>query len=452
VFICGAGSQLSWLYAWASFLIFSFFQCLYPLPETLGTFSLAVFLTLYSRGRGWRVIYVVAVHLTALSFISLWVIKVFYYPGEPLWNQNWLADFMGRPREQAEWLLLIFVLGYTMGFWVAGNWFARHEKSYTSACSRFDRGIVAFFGLFLIKLVLQTQMGIQFQDSIPILMVFPFFIFSLTEIGLVCGRHDNQSADYLSGYYAVGVLVSFTVGALITGIAIFLFFLPHLKTASGIGYDVIRGAAKPLAPLLIALIRFLLNNTKDSSKIPGVSSSSGVSGTGEFGIWTEVLMWVGGIMVLAIGIAVVGLILWYTIRWLFQKRVGGEMSGHQWNLLSWWQRLKTIFYTCCEWILRTVAKQSALEFYAALRRWGRYSGLPPEANETPLEYGRRLSRRFPRVKTEILLIIEMLHREVYGESRLQPRQIQTIRMSWKKLQSPLRWPFRIKSLMRPTVR
>jgi hypothetical protein len=68
-------------------------------------------------------------------------------------------------------------------------------------------------------------------------------------------------------------------------------------------------------------------------------------------------------------------------------------------------------------------------------------------NETPKEYGRRLSHQFPQLKAEIALIIEMLHWEVYGENSLHSQQINSIRQAWKKLYSPVKWPIRLKSMM-----
>ena len=65
-----------------------------------------------------------------------------------------------------------------------------------------------------------------------------------------------------------------------------------------------------------------------------------------------------------------------------------------------------------------------------------------------MEYGRRLSHQFPQLKPEIALIIDMLHREVYGQTDLDLRQINTIRQSWKKLHSPAKWPMRLKSMLR----
>jgi hypothetical protein len=97
--------------------------------------------------------------------------------------------------------------------------------------------------------------------------------------------------------------------------------------------------------------------------------------------------------------------------------------------------------------LRKNTKRSALQFYIALRRWGRYSGFAQEPNETPMEYAGRLSHRFPHSKTEIMLIIEMFHGEIYGETSLSSKQIIRIRQAWKKLHGPAKWHMRIKSIM-----
>ncbi len=454
LFVSGAGAELTWLYAWASFLLFSFFQRLYPLPEALGTFCLAALLTLVLRRHRRRVIQIIGMHLIGLAGTVLWVVHVFYYRSSALWNPAWFADFFNRPRDHLAWFLLIFVLAYTVMFWGIGVRFALQVKSYFYACTRFDRGVAAFFSLFLIKLILHTQAGLQFHDSMTVWLIFPFFIFSLTEIGLTRNQGHGHKKDYLSGYHAVGVFTGFSVGALILGGAVFLFFLPYLRSASVVGYDLMKSAAAPFSPILIAVIRFIFGHAKFGQQPPGLSPSAGTAGTpqgNEPGAWMllmqKVLMWGGGTLLLALGIVVAGLALWYTIRWLFRQRYGADEKWEQVDLLWWWHRLKAFLLACYEWMLRTGAKRSALDFYAALLRWGRYSGIPQASDETPMEYGTRLACRFPKLKTDIMLIIEMVHWEVYGESTLSSQQIIRIQEAWQKLHSPLRWPFRIKTIM-----
>ena len=292
-------------------------------------------------------------------------------------------------------------------------------------------------------------MGVQFHDSMALLMIFPFFIFSLTEIGLARSQGSGQHKAYLSGYYAVGVLASFTIGALIIGTAAVMFFLPYLKMASVVGYDLMQKAASPLGPVVIAVIRFIFGHTNWESTVSGLSLSTGTEEPVESSPWMlmvqKVMMWGGGTLLIVMGTAIACVVLWYVYRWLILKRVGEELTSDSGSLLSWWMRIKAFLYTCYQWLMCTNTKRTAFQFYAALRRWGRFSGLRQEPNETPMEYGRRLSHHFPQLKAEITLIIEMLHWEVYGETFLHSQQIKNIRQAWKKLHSPLKWPMRIKN-------
>ena len=450
--ICGVGAQLSWLYGWASFLIFSFFQRIYPLPETLGIFSLAAFLTVIARRRTWRAVQAIGMHLAGLAGAALWVLHAFYYRREPLWDTDWLIGFFNRPRSQLEWFLLIFVCGYTLVFWTAGLGFANEVRSYPTACSRFDRGMIAFFALFLVKLTLHTRMGVEFHDSTALLMIFPFFIFSLMEIGLARSQGSGPPKAYLAGYSVVGVLASFTVGAFIIGAAVFMFFLPYLKMASVAGYDLLQTAAAPLEPILIAVIRFIFGyakwRTTGSDFAPQTGTADPVTSSPWMLMVHKILMWGGWVLLTVVGLAVAFLVLWYLIRWLFKKPGRGEETGDQWNLLSWWRRLVAFLQTCYLGLLRTHTKRTAFQFYAALVRWGRYGGFRQKPHETPLEYGRRLCFQFPQLKDEITLIVEMLHWEVYGENSLVAQQISKLRQAWQKLHSPLRLPLRIKSIMK----
>jgi hypothetical protein len=442
---------LSWLYAWASFLLFSFFERIYPLPEALGTFCLAAFLSLFCQRRRLRVIQAIGIHLAGSAGAGLWVVYVFYYRLEPWWSRAWLNDFFSRPRDHLEWFLLLLVLGSTFGFWAAGNRFAHRKRSYTLACSSFDRGLIAFFSLFLVKLTLQTRMGVQFHDSMAFLMIFPFILFSLMEIGLARSQGNGQHKAYLSGYFALGVLASFTIGTIIVGTAAVLFFLPYLKMASAVGYDLMQKAARPLGPIVIALIKLIFGHADWDSTIADFTPSLGNAGPVVTSPWMlmvqKVMMWSGWMLLVTMGTVIAGVVLWYAYRWLFLKRVGAEPSGDPWNLMTWWNSIKAFLLAGCRWIFSSRTKRTAFQFYAALGRWGHHSGFKQQTNETPMEYGRRLSQQFPQLKTEITLIIEMLHWEVYGEYPLSSKQVLKIRQAWKKLHSPVKWPMRIKSMM-----
>jgi hypothetical protein len=454
IFICGAGAQLAWLYALASFLIFSFFQRIYPLPETAGIFCLASLLTLIHRGRRWRMIQIVLLHIGGTVIAGLWIIYTFYNPPGPWWGLNWLGEFFSLPRGPGDWLLLFFVAVYTIGFYSMGVRFARETKTYTVACSRFDRGLMAFFGLLLLKLLIRFRFEIEFDDSLSYLMIFPFFIFSLMEIGLARHQEADHHKRYLSGYHVVGLSASFTAGAFIISAGIFIFFLPYLNIASAVGYDLMKNAAAPLEPILISIVKFIFGHADWRQSVPGPSAATGSVGSAASSSFLllvrRMLTWRNGLLFIVLGIGVGLLLVSWLVRWLFQKRDGQSQTVAPWRILSWLYRLKALWLIFCQWIFRSRTKRTAIQYYTALQRWGRFSGFSRRLDETPSEYGLRLSQQFPQLGAEVMLIIEMLHWEVYAEATLNANQMIRIRKSWKKLHSPSKWPLRIKAMMANT--
>ena len=90
----------------------------------------------------------------------------------------------------------------------------------------------------------------------------------------------------------------------------------------------------------------------------------------------------------------------------------------------------------------------AIQFYSALLKWGRRSGLPHLLSETPVEYGSRLKMQFPSLTGEIGGIVEAFNLEVYGEVALDDEQMSLAKLSWRRLRSPRYWPIRLKSWFR----
>ena len=72
--------------------------------------------------------------------------------------------------------------------------------------------------------------------------------------------------------------------------------------------------------------------------------------------------------------------------------------------------------------------------------------------ETPMEYGLRLTRHFPTIKNEIMVIVDMFNREIYGETKLFSEELEKTRMAVSTLQSPSHWPLRLKTRLNPSAR
>jgi len=453
LFLAHGGMELSWLYAWASFLMTSIVHRPFPLPEAIGTYLLAAALTLAVRGMGLRVISVLGLQVLGFLLTASRIVYTMNYQAYPYLGQGWLVEFLGRTRDPLEWLILVIILIFGVLFWLGGVTLARRSTAYLTICSRFDLGVAAFFCLLMVKLLLLVKGGIEVKDPAPELLLFPFFIFSLLAIGLARSS-SSARRDFLAGYKGIGVLASFTVVVLAFGAGLVLLFMPYLIAAAEAGYGVLRSAAGPLSPILVRVLRFLFFGARmrqeASSSSPGGHEAEFVS-SGESSWWSELVARVLEWGFLGLGM-VLGLILcalgaWYLLRWLFSRTSKQQRQPIHWRLLVVWAQR--------QWVALVLGVQrvvqrfkgycDALQLYRALLKWGRRSGLPHLLSETPAEYGSRLRKQFPCLTGEIRGIVEAFNLVVYGEVALDDEQMTLAKLSWRRLRSPRYWPSRLKS-------
>ena len=432
--------QLSWLYAWANFLAISISHRPFPLLEAVTVFILAVGITFFSKEKGWRVIYVLSLQILGFIFSALFILYLFNGLTNPFLSYVWVMEFFVSLRGVWEWLITIIIVFLTLSFWIGGSALAKKPVTYSKTCSRFDLGLGVFFLLFLIKLVLLEKAGIKSEDPVPQFMIFPFFIFSLSAIGLARNQGGFQK-NFLSGYQGIGVILIFVMAVLIFGAGLTLFFLPSLSLVAESGYGVLKIAAKPLGYIFVQVIRFLYMGNAVRSGNPSPPPQKGIENlnpTSEEGWWPEfiekILSWgvwsvLGLILLLAFG-----LVIYYLLRWLFSKTPASPKKRARQGRVFTRQGYKGAM-----WIYRT------------LLSWGRRSGLTHFSSETPNEYGQRLNHGFPSLKGEIDLIIETFNQEFFGGISLNKEQLAKSLSAWRRLRSPLHWPYRLKAwLLQPT--
>jgi hypothetical protein len=458
LFLVIAGMELSWLYAWATFLTTSILNRSFPFSEAIGTFVLAAVLTLLVKGKGWRIIYILGIQVFGCILAALRIVYAFHSWSNSFLSQTWLIEFFNTPRGPLEWFNLILVLFLALMLWVAGVTLARRSTAYSTLCSRFDLGIAAFALLFLTKFLLLVKGGIQIEDPISQLFLFPFFVFGLLAIGLVRNRSSTQR-DFLPGYQGIGVILSFTVVVVLFGTGLVLFFLPYLTLAAETGYGILKTAAKPLGPILVNVLRFIFLHGSLQPEKPSPPTNRSI---GDFGSPTErcwwiellekILAWVFGGLLGLVVLIICGLALFFLFRWLFSRTpVTQRRQGTGYPILWWIERLRVFLLSCWEWMIRRGrGNKGAVRLFTALLSWGRHSGLPHFLSETPREYGLRLKHRFPSLKRDIESITEAFNQEVYGEIILNEQQLAIAESAWRRLRSPFHWPSRLKSwLLRP---
>jgi hypothetical protein len=452
LFLAHSGMELSWRYAWATFLTTSIVHRPFPLPEALATFLLAAVLYRVVRGIGLRVIAVLGIQILGFLLAASRLIYAFSYRAYPYFDKRWLLAFLSESRDSLQWLILVIIVLMALLFWLAGVALARRPTAYSITCIRFDYGVAAFFCLFIIKSLLLVKGGIAVRDSAPVLLVFPFFIFSLLAIGLARSR-SSAPRDFLAGYRGIGVLVSFTLVVLAFGAGLVLFCMPYLSATAEAGYGVLKAAAGPLGPIVVRILLFLFH--KPLRQEPLAPATHGDEAQhippAESSWWSEWVQEILGWGLLGLGL-LVGLFLcaigtWYLLRWLLSRTSKAERKPIDWQqAFLWVQRLWAAVGMGLKWALqRLKGYRDAVQLYRAFLKWGRRSGLPHLLSETPDEYGSRLRKRFPTLAGEIGEIVGAFNLAVYGEVVLDDAQLTLVRLSWKRLCSPRHWTVRLKS-------
>ncbi|HEX9075775.1 MAG TPA: hypothetical protein VF932_08330, partial [Anaerolineae bacterium] len=306
LFLVSAGMELCYLYACTNLLTAAFLHRIFPFPETVASFLAAALLTIFAAGRGWRVIAVVG--LQSLGFVPALfrMVSIFNSWSDSFLAQTWLTDFFTSPSSSVEYSVFVLVIAWALVFWAGGVGLANRPRDYSTLCSRFDRGLMAFFVLFFAKFYLQAGLGIRVDESMSGFLIVPFLIFSLLAIGLV--RHQSATQrDFLPGYKAIGIMLGFIVVVLLVGTGVVFFWLPYLTLAAEQGNDLLYIISGPIVSLLWIVLHWIFGTDLTPAEQLPIKKETLPAPTSPWSIpaWLEPI---GRVLTLAVGIAV-GLVL-----------------------------------------------------------------------------------------------------------------------------------------------
>jgi len=458
LFLLSAGMELSWIYAWATYLTLSFLHRSFPFPETLGMFLLASVLTALPQGRGWRVIEIAGLHFSGFVLAGLRMVYVFFGdPSHPFTNPAWLAQFLNKSRSPLEWVILFFVAFWCLFLWVRGVGLVRKPFRYRTLTSRFDLGLAAFFLLFFTKLLVKVKGGFMMEEDVSLFMVFSFLLFGL--LGLAMARNPSEERkDFLPSFKGLGMILSFTLTILLVGSGLILFFRPYLSTLAEGAYQGVQMVARPMGWVLVSVLRWMffrgIHRPEEALPLPQEGAPGPSISTPETGAWFELLEKViGWGLVGLLGMALVaalGVGLYFVIRFLLSKTSPSPKKDALWRFIpSGWAWLKAFFARLRRRVFQgRRGPAGAIHFFQDLLVWGRRSRTGRLQSETALEYGRRLKSRFPSLRREIDLIVTEFHQEVYGGFPLSHGRRVELRAALRCLQNPRHWPSRLKYWLR----
>jgi hypothetical protein len=450
--LISGGMEMCWLYGWAAFSMTAVMDRPFSSSGAIGAFVLAAILTNLSIGKGWRIIQVGGLQALGFACVALGILHSVYYSSYLLTDKDWIFVLFHQPRSPMEWFNFTFILVWTLLFWIGGCAQARRPRAYFTVCARFDIGLVAFFCLFLARLVFLDKGGIKVDDPLSSALIFPFFLLGLLAIGMA--RNENKAHKvFLPGYRSFGIIATFMATVILSAGAVILFFLPFLTAVAGTGYHALKAGAGFALPIVERVLRYIFMGRSVREEPAGSSPKPGewdhlftMHGT-----WMEfiekVMQWgIKGLAVLLL-LGAFSIIIYYLIKWLLSKTAHVQRDTKKtYEIAPWFFRLwKTLVLLYRRLMLSIRGYKKAAELYAVLLGWGQRSGLTRFMHETPLEFGERLNKCFPRLKNEINVIVSTFNREVYGEAVVSGEGMKQALLAWRALRSPSHWPLRLKT-------
>ena len=445
--------ELSWIYAWVALLSGIIQQKLFSLTAAAVALITGVLVSVLADRRGFRVVTVILIYLAGFTAATIWALCSPHFSAGVLFGHGRFLGLAGWPRGFAEWGSIILTVIPVVLFWAAGIGLAKRPKTYYAFCARFDIGLAAFFCLFLLKLMMFVKAGIRTDQPAAGILMAVFLLCGLFALGM-SRLQNGEVRAFLPGYRRLGIILGYASTLILAVTGLVLWSMERLGSLAVSTHRVVKETAGSALPLVEQLIRivFARGNVRPEASASGSRGSTwGVGNWAGDYPWMEYVekmlgwgLW-GVFVILCLVLAGLGVLL--IVRWLLSRTVSDPRSRARVDLcppwlLRLWEFLRTFAHA-----VRRIGSgyRCASDIYAGFLRWARRSGISPLTGETPLEFGRRLSRHVPGLAPEINTIVDSYNREVYGGMRFTGNDPIRVRRAWRVLRSPLNWPPRLRA-------
>ena len=94
--IVSGGMLLSWVYAWAAFIMPLTDIRPFSLLDGALVLALAAFITTLQRGRGWRIVSIIGLQVAGFAFTALRMIYGNFEWSDTFWSGDWISTFLAQ--------------------------------------------------------------------------------------------------------------------------------------------------------------------------------------------------------------------------------------------------------------------------------------------------------------------------------------------------------------------
>lgn len=447
LFLVQAGTVLSWLYPWVAFVALAVVGRRLPFGYALAAFAYSAAVVCFSRTRGLRNYLVLSLQIVGFAGVAAAFVHELYYGSYALLSLDWVRLAFG-PHAGMQSAEMVFLVLSLVAYWTGGALIARKRVTYRDVCSRFDIGLVMFFALFLLEMVVRG--GPETAGSSSLYSLFSFFLLGFLSIGMSKSK-PAAPRRYRRGYGLIGVFAGFFATIFLAVGSVILFFLPAMKRAAEVGYGAFGTGARVTMSFVVPVLRFVMGfrGSPPPAAPPqdmGSIDYSVIPTTWYGRLLQQVTVWgMEGLAAILI-LAAVALLAFLFVRWLLARsaapgrRATPTGGGHR-RLLWWWVLMASVIARIGKWLGRPA---NAIDLYTALQSWGGRSGVPPRPADTPIEFGGRLVFRYPQLRDEVDRVVKAVNIEVYRGTLLTRDQLSSVSSGLRSIRSPRLWLKRLK--------
>jgi hypothetical protein len=446
-----AAMELCWLYACSGF-VFSFVDGRYGPLQAVSVFLGAWAVTASVRGRGLRLLRVLALHASALGLFALFGAGAALHGEHAPWLSGWGRAGAEPPAAEA-WLRCILVVAFTGAFWWSGVRHAQRADDYIEVCRRFDRGLCWLFALLFIRLLMRDALPTSDPGVTAELLAFPYLCAGLFAVARARNRDVSVAhRRFSSGHRGTLLAVTFASWLLACAVVASVVALPTVQSSSTASVRALADAADPLRhAFLIALglafalwgwLATLLDplappppRDHAHGKAQAVADASPLAHIDSSSAHSLLAPWVAACVMLV-------LVYLYHRRTALAARAGRARVIDA--LLAWLARLRLLLN---RWRMQRRMTE-AVRLYRALLRWGDHTGVACRSSETPLESATRLGTAVSGARRPIDELVAAFTAHTYGPAGLTSHELRRARSALRKLRSPMLWPARARSWLR----
>lgn len=447
------GMELSWRYAWAMFVALLAVQLTFPLPAAVCAMVLGGVITRTSIAGNFRNYQKITLQSACFLLISLLIVYWTQYTGMPFWHFDWVRHLFLETKSLSQGLILLNLIFFLGLFWQGGRLLVKGSLHYEPVCLQFDKGLGLFMALLIVYALVDVKTKLNLQNQGIRFAILAFFTFSLASI--VLSRYQTRAQkSYFSGYHGIGMALSTLTmtGTFATGTTLLAY--PYLFHKADDLLVILKNTAAPFKPLIIKILLFLFQ-PRHLRQQPDIHDEN-IMSIKEMGApvvedWQAILFKIlGAGLIILIGLVILiamGFLVYKLILWLSKR---DRDTAEPIRLVK---GVRRFLKACQVLLLRIWGKtmelvkgiDSAAMIYHRMLRWGRYSGLTAIPSDTPSEYGHRLMRSFPGLKSEIHLIVEAFNREIYGRTATDPQTLVRLASAQRRMRRLKHWPSRIRT-------